>query len=487
MSREIRKAVSRSEGENQQNDRNGGKVLITAVPPLQGSRREQAKAEEAAAGSKEQLMSVLIRQDRLTAVQTFTPGQESRIGTVYLGKVKKIVQNLDACFVEITDREQCFLPLGKMTDSPFLTNRPYDGRILEGDELLVQIEHDAIKSKQAALTTRISIQGEYFVFSMGNSRTGISKKLNEKQRSEVKRFLMDRKIVTDASGTLVQQEGVPAFGLVVRTQAGQLLGQDGAQNADAKQEVKADILSGASGEETAENILYREYERLRREFTDLFLQGKYRTCFGCLRKAGSALEEALRPFRADEYGEVVTDRKEVYEELIRLQSRKPSLAEKKLRFYQDDSFSLSQLYSLQTKLEEALGKTVWMKSGANLVIEQTESLTAIDVNTGKCIAQPGGKSSEETIRRVNLEAAQEVSRQLRLRNLSGIIIVDFINLSSSDQDEELLQSLRELVKKDTVTVQVVDMTPLGLVEITRKKGNPSLSEQFGRHRNGGKN
>lgn len=426
------------------------KLLITACPT-----------------GSDYLLMALMEQNRMVAAHIFCPDSHSRIGAVYLGKVKKIVKNLNACFVEIANREQCFMHMDKDRFLPFLTNRAYDGRILEGDELLVQLEQEAVKTKQAAVTARITLQGEYFVFTVGDTRVGISKKLEDSQRDAVRQLLAQWR-VTDQTGMLIQEDGVPPFGLVVRTQAGQLLDPEGG--------------------ETEKSILYQEYEQLRRQFTILFLQGRHRTCYSCLHEAGSALVEALKLFPPTEYEEAVTDLVPVHTELLRLQEQKRfSLGEKQIRLYQDHSYPLGSLYCLETKLEEALGKTVWLKSGANLVIEQTESLTAIDVNTGKCIRPSGGRalnapSSEDIARRVNLEAAEEIVRQLRLRNLSGIIIVDFINLTTLAQEEELLQRLRTLVKTDPVTVRVVDITPLGLVEITRRKVYPSLREQIGRVR-----
>lgn len=458
MSRDIRQTTARPDREQQRMERDREKILITACPAgLYGKRRQTGNSEA------DCLLAALIRQDRLAAAWTFFPDAKSRVGAVYLGKVKKIVKNLNACFVEITGQEQCFLHMDWEKTPPFLTNRPYDGRLLEGDELLVQMRQEAIKTKQAAVTTQITLQGEYFVLATGRPRVGISKKLGESQKNLLRQFL-ERRQIADQEGRLVQEEGVPPFGLVARTQAGRLLEQEGP---------------------ACEDILYQEYDRLRSQFTAVFLQGRHRSCYSCLHEAGSALEEALKPFLPGEYEEVVTDLPQIYEELQRLQEqRRFSLEKKHIRLYQDPGFLLDKLYSLETKLQEAVGSIVWLKSGANLVIEQTESLTAIDVNTGKCIKCSGARDSkasfsEETMRRVNLEAAEEVARQLRLRNLSGIIIVDFINLATLDQEEELLQKLRKLTKEDPVTVQVVDMTPLGLVEITRKKVYPSLREQLG--------
>ena len=459
MSRDIRQTTARQDREQQRINRELGRVLITACPDSIYGKRRQTETSET-----ERLLAALVRQDRLVAVHTFSRELQSRIGAVYLGKVKKIVKNLNACFVEIAGQEQCFLHMGQVEASPFLTNRAYDGRLLEGDEVLVQIQQEAIKTKQAAVTTGITLQGEYFVFAAGAAKVGISKKLRESRKEFLRQFLVRRQI-TDPEGALVQEEGLPSFGLVVRTQAGLLLEQEG---------------------QSWEDILYQEYVRLRRQFTSIFLQGRHRTCYSCLHEAGSALEEALKPFLTGEYEEVVTDLPFIYEELLQLQEqRRFSLDQKNIRLYQDPDFSLDKLYSLGTRLEEAMGKMVWLKSGANLVVEQTESLTAIDVNTGKCTKLPGTSvhsSSTDTLRQVNLEAAGEVARQLRLRNLSGIIIVDFINPATLAQEEELLQKLRELTREDPVTVKIVDITPLGLVEITRKKVYPSLREQLGRGR-----
>lgn len=452
MSRRIPQTTVHLDREQQRREREQGKLVITLCPANIGTKQRPTEDEREQRSTPYQV-AALIRQDRLAAVQTFSTTRQSRIGTVYLGKIKKIVKNLNACFVEIADREQCFMHMDEKV-VPFLTNRAYDGRLLEGDELPVQLERDAIKTKQAAVTARITLQGKYFILSMGKTQAGISRKLSEARREHLRELLADWQI-TAPDGTVAQEEGVPPFGLVVRTSAGEADGE--AAHADMR----------------------REYECLRCQFTALFRQGRYRTCYSCLYEAGTALEETLESFPGDEYAEIVTDLPQVYQELTELKEQhRFSLEEKQLRLYQDADFPLDRLYSLQSRLTDALGRTVWLKSGANLVIEQTESLTAIDVNTGKCTKLPGDQSQEDTMRRVNLEAAREVAWQLRLRNLSGIIIVDFINLATLDQEEELLRELRRRTAEDPVTVQVVDMTPLGLVEITRRKIHPSLAEQM---------
>lgn len=146
----------------------------------------------------------------------------------------------------------------------------------------------------------------------------------------------------------------------------------------------------------------------------------------------------------------------------------------KLRFYEDRSYPLKAAWRLEKGMDEALSTKVWMKSGAYLIIEPTEALTVIDVNTGKCVT---GKNKQETIRKINLEAAKETARQLRLRNLSGIIIVDFVDMEDPKDEQRLLETMREQLKYDPMKAAAVDITSLGLMEVTRKKQRKTLKEQ----------
>ena len=178
--------------------------------------------------------------------------------------------------------------------------------------------------------------------------------------------------------------------------------------------------------------------------------------------------------------EIITDQETLYPQLKEYCDSYGAAAKEvhsrvKVRLYQDKMFPLSVLYSIDKKLGVALDSRVWLKSGGYLVIEPTEALTVIDVNSGKYEA---GKNPEDAYRKINQEAAREIALQLRLRNLSGIIIVDFINMESVQDNKELLAYLRTLVKSDRVSTTIVDITALGLVEITRKKINKPLREQF---------
>ena len=215
-------------------------------------------------------------------------------------------------------------------------------------------------------------------------------------------------------------------------------------------------------------------ENASKVLQSLLEQATHKVCFTCLFAPSEAVYEVLEQLAAPaEYREVLTDDPEIFQKLS--EREHPLLQAKSLRFYEDPAISLRLLYSLERGMEDALGTRVWLRCGGYLVIEPTEAMTVIDVNSGKNEAK---KMGEDTYYQVNLEAAEEVARQLRLRNLSGIIIVDFINMAKKERQTALLEHLRSLTAEDPLHPRVVDMTPLGLVEITRKKTHPTLAEQF---------
>ena len=206
----------------------------------------------------------------------------------------------------------------------------------------------------------------------------------------------------------------------------------------------------------------------------LLNQAIHKVCLTCLLAPSEAIYEALEQLaEPSEYSEVLTDDPEIFHKLS--ESSHPLLQQKNLRLYDDPDMSLRLLYSLERGIDEALDTRVWLKCGGYLVIEPTEAMTVIDVNSGK---NESKKMGEETYYQVNAEAAEEVARQLRLRNLSGIIIVDFINMAEKENRQELLKYLKTLTTQDPQHPRIVDMTPLGLVEITRKKSHPTLAEQW---------
>ena len=199
--------------------------------------------------------------------------------------------------------------------------------------------------------------------------------------------------------------------------------------------------------------------------------GNKRVCFSCLYQSEPEYLSFVKNCYQSEYDEIVTDRKDIYETLLASEYTKSC----RVRLYEDTMLPLYKLYSVETRIQELLSKKVWLKSGAYLIIEQTEALVAIDVNTGKYEA---GKEKEATYLKINLEAADAIAEAIRARNLSGMILVDFINMRKKEHIKQLTESMKAFLAKDSVPSFFVDITGLGLMEITRKKKSKSFAEQM---------
>ena len=214
-----------------------------------------------------------------------------------------------------------------------------------------------------------------------------------------------------------------------------------------------------------------EYHSFEVYYNNIMSTYKRLTCFSRVYLRPRNWLNYVHVSEADDV-RIVTDLPEIYDSARELYSASDRI---QYDFYEDSSYPLMKLKSLETLMERVTSKRVWLRSGASLVIETTEALTSIDVNTSKAEMH---KKDEETFFRINLEAAREICRQIRLRNLSGIIIVDFINLSDREHEEQLLSELTKEARKDPVQVNVIDMTPLGLVEMTRKRTYRPFYEQI---------
>lgn len=386
---------------------------------------------------QDKILTVLAADNRLLSVTACDEQDSSLVGNIYIGKIQNIVSNIQAAFVEINKGLLCYLSLSDVKE-PVLTNgRVWDGKLKVGDELLVQVERDAIKTKQPAVTTKISLSGSYMVLNASKTgKIGISNKISGEKKEEIKTYISEKGLQT-------------AYDAVIRTNAGYLDGNY--------------------------ELLAKEWNCLNEEMNSILEFAAYRTCFSCLKKNMPEYLKALQEIYRNEYEEILTDDREIYGILGEFLEKQGN--DTPLRLYEDPLLPMQKLYAIETKLQEALGSRIWLKSGGYLIIEPTEALTVIDVNTGKYDAKKG--DAEETYYKINLEAAKEIAYQLRLRNLSGIIIVDFINMKSEAHQHSLLQELTNFVKKDVVKTDVIDITALGLVEITRKKINRPLKEQLG--------
>lgn len=387
----------------------------------------------------------LDRKTNTMASVNFIPfnqeGNAAAIGDIFVAKVTNVANQIHAAFIMYAPNKKGYLPIhAKYT--PIITNRQYDGRILAGDEIIVQLEKEAVRTKEPVFTMNLSLAGKYSVISYANTYKGVSKKCTKLEREQLR--------------TAIPQE--IAFGVVVRTNAALLLSK-------LDEEHSLDILKPVTDE-----INY-----LNRRMSSLVQQGIYRTCYSRIWQSPPNYLTTMR----DEgivYQQIITDNSKVYQELKDFAALYMPEQIANISMYQDNSYPLQKLYRVETQISELLSRKIWLKSGAYLVIEKTEAMYVIDVNSGKNIMK---KETAAYIYEINIEAANEIMRQIRLRNLTGMILVDFINMDEADKTDGLLQELRALAKKDHIQTTIVDMTALGLVEITRRKTTKSLAEQLG--------
>lgn len=406
------------------------KLIITKVPYV----------SRYASDDQTKTLSVLMNQKECIELSCDIEEERSLIGNIYVGKVKNIVKNIDAAFVEIKKGVLCFLPLSDAEGAIF-ANPKHDQKIAIGDELLVQVLKDGVKTKAPVVSTNLNFTGRYFVFTTKRKdEIGISNKLDTEDRKRLLEYAEKKE---------------NDFGMIVRTNA-----------------------KNASIEE-----LDKEFEHLKGIYENVVNFGIHKTAFSLLLQDEAPYIKQLRNMRQDELEEIITDEQDIFEQAQEfLRAHQPQDLEK-LKFYDDDSYSLWKLYGLETVLDDATRSRVWLKSGGYLVIEPTEALTVVDVNTGK---YDGNKKAEATFVKINMEAAVETAKQLRLRNITGIVIIDFIDMKNEADKLDVLSKLNTELKKDPVKATLVEMTKLNLAEITRKKVKKSFREQLGNydyHRN----
>lgn len=380
------------------------------------------------------LLALLIRDNRILSVQV-QKSNEHAVGNIYIGKVQSISPNINAAFVNLGRNYIAFLPLSELKHA-VITNRAFDGKLRAEDEILVQVTREPMKTKQAGVTANLSLSGNYAVVKANGhkeSSVQISSKLSRKQKN---RFC----------GLQQLQEIGKCCQIIVRTNAGAL--ED-------------------------ETPLIREASALSDRLQHILRIADKRTCFSCLYEEKPDYIHFIQNAYTEEYDEIVTDLPEVYG-ILQAELRNLSVTAP-LRLYKDDLLPLHKLYAVESRLKELLDKKVWLKSGGYLVIEPTEALISIDVNSGKC---ERGRDKDEAVFRINLEAAEMIAVQLRARNLSGMILVDFINMKEKEKEQKLMEYMRSQLHKDSIPADVIDMTGLGLMEITRKKVRPSLMEQL---------
>lgn len=367
-------------------------------------------------------------EGRLTELNVLPPA--SILGNIYVGRVQNIVKNLDAAFVEVQPGVVCFYSL---TDNKHIfLNQKRTEDVTIGDELLVQVTKEAIKTKAPLVSSDLHLTGNLVVVTLGVRMVGVSKKLpNDEKISQLKATLFER-----------LPEG---YGVIIRT------------NAYEKKREEVEL----------------EFERLLVQMMDIVEHAACHKAFSCLYQERSPLMQLLDDYTGQAFTRIITDLPDVYENLEEYEEQHPDV---QLQLYETEFQPLYAIYRLDRDWKEVTGKRVWLNSGAYLVIEQTEAMVVIDVNTGKAINR---NRKQQHLKKVNMEAADEIVRQLRLRNLSGIIMIDFIDMENPENREGLIEHLCKQLRQDRIPTNYIDMTRLNLVELTRKKVRKSLSEQIG--------
>jgi ribonuclease E len=362
---------------------------------------------------------------------------QSYVGNVYLGKVQNVLPSMEAAFVDIGKGRNAVLYAGEVNfDTAGMEGQPkrIESALKSGQSVLVQVTKDPIGHKGARLTSQISLPGRYLVYVPDGSMTGISRKLPDKERTRLKSIL--KKVMPENAGVIVRTAAEGASEDELARDVARLSAQWGNIQKKAKSASPPELLSA-------------EPDLTVRVVRDVFNED-----FSSLVVQGEGAWETV-----DEYVKYVA----------------PHLAERLSR-WDGEQGDVFESYRIDEQLAKAMERKVWLPSGGSLVIDRTEAMTVVDVNTGKFTGQGG--NLEETVTRNNLEAAEEIVRQLRLRDIGGIIVIDFIDMVLESNRDLVLRRLLECLARDRTKHQVAEVTSLGLVQMTRKRVGQGLLEAF---------
>jgi ribonuclease E len=389
------------------------KILINAIDP-------------------EEIRIAKVKENRLEEFQIELAGRESIHGNVYKGIVTRVEPSLQAVFVDFGGERNGFLQFNEIHSDYYQesTDRSLEKLIAKGQEIMVQVTKDPVMKKGAMLTTYISLPGRYAVLMPGTPQSGVSRKIEDEE---------ERKRLKDIIKSLPLPEG---FGIIVRT----------AGLSCTKTQLAKDL-----------NYLMRLWRNINDE---------------CIREQAPALlykerslaVRSIRDYFTPDVSEILIDNESVYQEVKNFVHVISPRLEHVVRYYKTDKPLFSK-HQLEDQIGTIFESRVKLKSGGSIVIEQTEALVAIDVNSGRATRE---KDLEKTALNTNLEAAEEVSRQLRLRDLGGLIVIDFIDMMEAKNRNAVERALREHVKDDKARVRVGRISKFGLLEMARQRVAPSI-------------
>ena len=380
-----------------------------------------------------QIFSFLLKGAKAVEIHCDACREDSILDEIYIGKVQNIVKNIGAAFVEIAPGTVCYLPLEDLKH-PVYTKKGASKNVQQGDELLVQVKREGIKTKAPAVTTNLTLHGKYALLTTGNTQISVSSKLPREEKERLVRVVKEYESEARSEIRFLNKENGDSICRNHCIQNGEKKGSTSESDTE-KDNSSAD--NGRSEGMSAGEPIYgwllrtnagdadpklikKDLLRLQTKYEELMKTAQYRTCFSCLLARPSAYLKRFGDLYTKEVDEILTDDRELFEQMTEyLRENQPEDASK-LRFYEDRLLPMEKLYSLDRHLKEALAERVWLKSGGYLVIQPTEALTVIDVNTGKFTA---GKKKEAAFLKLNEEAALIWKKQNQKRICSGRLMV----------------------------------------------------------------
>ncbi|QGG47248.1 Rne/Rng family ribonuclease [Heliorestis convoluta] len=368
-----------------------------------------------------EVMAAILEKNRLVELYWHDPRRQRLEGNIYKGRIVQILPGMAAAFVDIGIRKNAYLPLMDLIDT----------EVTEGDEIIVQVTKEEIGRKGPRIRGKISLPGRYLVLTPFEDQIGLSKRIEDPAER--------RRLLAIAQALTSSEKGA---GVIVRT-----------------------VAAGMN-----EKVLEKDFQNLRflwKQITEKSLSEKAPVL---LFQECALLETTLRDLFDTKVEKIHLNQRTLYEQMIFWAQQYEVPLQNKLIL--EEVPDLFQRYNLYSQIQKALSPRVYLPSGGYLVIEGTEALTVVDVNTGRYV---GDHNLAETVRRTNLEAAEEVARQLRLRNIGGMIIIDFIDMIDEEHRQEVVVQLKEGLSYDKVKTEVFGFTALGLLEMTRKKTRETLS------------
>lgn len=390
------------------------------------------------ATQQEEMRVVLVDGQQLYDLDIESPGHEQKKANIYKGKITRVEPSLEAAFVDYGANRHGFLPLKEIARTYFPKGYTFKGRpsikevIKEGQEVIVQVDKEERGQKGAALTTFISVAGSYLVLMPNNPRAGgISRRIEGDERTELKE-------------SLSRLELPKGMGLIVRT----------AGVGKSFEELNHDL-----------NSLILHWEAIQQA-------SETGPAPFLIHQESNVIFRAIRDYLRRDIGEIIIDKKSVFEEAkSHIERFRPDFMSR-VKLYQGE-IPLFTHYQVESQIESAFQREVRLPSGGSIVIDPTEALTSIDINSSKATK---GSDIEETALNTNLEAADEIARQLRLRDLGGLIVIDFIDMTPPRHQREVENRLKDAVRPDRARVQIGKISRFGLLEMSRQRLRPSLGE-----------